>query len=267
FKIISVIWILLSLLFCVYGFYESNKIDVNRINIFSSKIKKSSEITIAQISDIHLGVMFNKYRFDIMIEKIMSEKPDLLVITGDLFEDRLFETEYVVSEFNKLNPNFGKFFITGNHDDHIEFSDLKEFLHRSGIINIDNCIHNINENIVLVGSGDDPSWQNNVKTAEKEKRLLEKIDKNKFIIFLKHKPLIPDEILYKFDLMLSGHTHNGQIFPGLLLVKRFYKYISGLYELKNDSYIYVNNGAGTWGPPFRIFSFPEISIIHLKAKK
>jgi hypothetical protein len=109
----------------------------------------------------------------------------------------------------------------------------------------------------------DAGWRHSEKDIKNEIKLFDNVQKDKFVIYLKHQPRIPKAIKGKFDLMLSGHTHNGQIFPGVFLVEQTYDYVSGLYDLNNNSYVYVNNGAGTWGPPIRFLSFPQISLIDL----
>jgi predicted MPP superfamily phosphohydrolase len=80
-------------------------------------------------------------------------------------------------------------------------------------------------------------------------------------IFLKHQPRIEAGSIGKFDIQLSGHTHKGQIFPFTLIVRIFYRYMDGLFDLGKGSYLYVSRGTGTWGPPIRFLTFPEITVI------
>lgn len=263
---ISVLWITAAVLSSVYGLFEANNISVNEINIYSNKIAASNGLRVLQWSDLHFGIMRAKYKFDAIIEKSKKINPDIIVITGDMFENKVIDANYYISKLKKINPRYGKFFISGNHDDHIPASEMNGFLNKAGIINLDDKIFKINENITLVGFKDEPGWIENSDGGENEKKIFELADAKTFLIVLKHKPVVSKKISGLFDLMLSGHTHNGQIFPGHFLVKKIYKYASGLYEIKKDSFIYVNNGAGTWGPPFRIFSFPEISVFNIQPK-
>ena len=87
--------------------------------------------------------------------------------------------------------------------------------------------------------------------------------KRQTVIFLKHQPRILLESLGRFDLQISGHTHGGQIFPFLLVTKFVYGYYRGLYDLGQGSRLYVCKGAGTWGPPIRLFAQPEVTLIIL----
>ena len=101
----------------------------------------------------------------------------------------------------------------------------------------------------------------------KELNLLRNNHNNKFFnIYVKHRPVVNPNALDYFDLQLSGHTHNGQIFPFGILIKLFYKYSSGLYSLNDNSFIYVSNGVFTWGPPIRALAKPEISLMTIYKK-
>jgi len=82
------------------------------------------------------------------------------------------------------------------------------------------------------------------------------------VILLKHQPVVDPDA--RFDLQLSGHTHNGQIFPFNLLVRLVYRKVAGLYRLANGGQLYVSRGTGTWGPPLRILSMPEITLVQVE---
>ena len=84
-------------------------------------------------------------------------------------------------------------------------------------------------------------------------------------ILLKHRPDVSKAVLGRFDLQLSGHTHGGQIFPFWQFVRLFYPLRPGLHRLENGAALYVSRGAGTWGPPMRVLSPPEVTLITLKA--
>ena len=96
-----------------------------------------------------------------------------------------------------------------------------------------------------------------------ETKLLSGLSRQHFTVLLKHRPVIEKNNVGYFDLQLSGHTHNGQIFPFNFVVRRFYPFITGYFSLPNDAHLYVNRGTGTWGPPIRFLSPPEITVIDL----
>ncbi len=100
-----------------------------------------------------------------------------------------------------------------------------------------------------------------------EKTLLETLPRDKFTLFLKHQPVINRESLDRFDLQLSGHTHKGQIFPFNLVTQLFYPMHTGLSKISGNSQIYVSRGSGTWGPPVRFLSPPEVTVVDIIYKR
>ena len=96
-----------------------------------------------------------------------------------------------------------------------------------------------------------------------EKDLLSGLPKDKFTLFLKHRPDVEKSAVGLFDLQLSGHAHKGQIFPWTLLVRLVFPQIAGLYDLSSGSSLYVSRGSGTWGPPIRFLAPPEVTIIDI----
>jgi predicted MPP superfamily phosphohydrolase len=101
---------------------------------------------------------------------------------------------------------------------------------------------------------------------DSESRLLSTLSSDRFTLLLKHQPLVDKNSARHFDLQLSGHTHNGQIFPFSLLTRLFYKTRPGLTRLPEGSFAYVSRGSGTWGPPARFLSPPEVTLIEIVKK-
>ena len=93
--------------------------------------------------------------------------------------------------------------------------------------------------------------------------MLSRLPQGRFILFLKHRPLVNRGSPGLFDLQLSGHVHRGQIFPFSILTKLYYPVHAGFSSLELGSRLYVSRGAGTWGPPIRFLSPPEITVIDL----
>jgi predicted MPP superfamily phosphohydrolase len=117
--------------------------------------------------------------------------------------------------------------------------------------------------ITMVGV-DDPAGKPYGSYAEvKEKELLSGFPKQNFTVFLKHRPVVEEDAMGLFDLQLSGHVHKGQIFPFVFAVKAFFPYVSGLHGFQYGSCLYVNRGSGTWGPPIRFLSPPEVTVIDI----
>ena len=116
--------------------------------------------------------------------------------------------------------------------------------------------------IVNIAGVDDPTarrFGHDVSISEDE--ILKNFSDEKLTILLKHQPKIGAKSAELFDLQLSGHTHNGQIFPFSLITSLFFPYHKGLFMVGKHSYLYVSRGTGTWGPPVRFLSPPEVTLI------
>lgn len=98
-------------------------------------------------------------------------------------------------------------------------------------------------------------------------KMLPGLDPDRLVILLRHRPLIEPGVLGRFDLQLSGHTHGGQIFPFSLIVARAYPFLRGEHDLGRGSRLYVSRGTGTWGPPMRFLSPPEITLVAFQSSR
>ena len=119
----------------------------------------------------------------------------------------------------------------------------------------------------IAGVDDPAAKRYGTPSSVSENKVLESFSPDYLNIFLKHQPKIENNSLGKFDIQISGHTHNGQIFPFTLITSLFYPYQKGLYKVSNNSYLYVSRGTGTWGPPIRFLTFPEITVIDFQREE
>lgn len=261
--------VLLAIVFLIYGVFEAKKIVVEKLEIYSDKFKKGEMIKIVQISDVHLGIILKDKFTKKIIEIIEELSPDILVATGDLVDGQSNDISNLTKYFEKITPPLGKYAILGNHEFYVGLNNSISFLEKSGFTILRNKSVNIKDNLILAGIDDDT-----VKRYEgyhsDDLSIFKDLRKDAFVVFLKHKPKIEKETLKYFDLQLSGHTHNGQIFPFTLIVKIFFPVKSGLSVFKQDdkiTYLYNSRGTGTWGPPVRFFSKPEVTLIEIIGSK
>ena len=249
----------------IYGVYEAGNITVERIRLGTSKLPSQMDsFRVVQISDTHFsptrGVRLARKIHDII--KVL--KPDLLVSTGDFFDGGLRESETIVELIRDLEAPYGKFACTGNHEFIHGIEQTSEFTADAGFKLLRN------ESIVLgdflgIAAIDDPTGGRfGDVSGVSEEKILNSLSPESLNIFLKHQPRIGTNSPGKFDIQLSGHTHKGQIFPFTLIVSLFYSYMDGLYDLGDSSYLYVSRGTGTWGPPVRFLSRPEITLIEFQ---
>jgi uncharacterized protein len=248
----------------VYGFVEAVSIRTERVSIQSPKIPEQvGKITIAQISDVHLGLIVRHRRLKKILREVERAKPDILVSTGDLVDGQIGNLKGLGELLNNVDAPYGKFAVTGNHEFYAGLNQALRFTEKAGFTVLRDEVSVVARFLNIVGFDDPTGKRLGLSQAISEKSLLSKISHEQFTMLLKHQPVVDKDSAGYFDLQLSGHTHGGQIFPFTLLVWLFYPVDSGLTRLENGSYLYVSRGSGTWGPPIRFLSPPEVTIIEL----
>lgn len=258
--------LLISLAVTAYGYLEAKDIRTEKITIATSKLPASiGKVTIVQLSDVHIGLIIREDRLKAILSEVKKAQPDMLVSTGDLVDGQINKLNGLSDLFREINPQYGKFAVTGNHEFYAGLSQALEFTRNAGFTMLRG---EYADGPITVAGVDDPTVKDPGlagKTSEEE--LLSGLDNKKFILLLKHRPLVNKPSVGLFDLQLSGHTHKGQLFPFSLLARFYYPVAAGLAQLSGSSHLYVNRGSGTWGPPIRLFSSPEITVIEIVHKK
>lgn len=250
--------------FSTYGFFEARAIRTERLRIETTKLpQKVGTLKIVQISDIHLGLIVRENRLGEILDVVKRERPDIIVSTGDLVDGQICRLDGILKMLDDVKVPYGKFAVTGNHEFYAGLKQALDCTFRSGFTILRGKTITIPGLITLVGV-DDPAihiYGNTNPVSERE--VLSQAPSDTFILFLKHQPVINKESLGLFDLQLSGHTHRGQIFPFGLITRLRYSHNSGYFRLENGSHLYVSRGSGTWGPPIRFLSPPEVTVIEL----
>jgi uncharacterized protein len=246
------------LLTCIYGYIEAQSIRVEHVEIRTGKLPQGmGRLKIAQISDVHLGIINGKERLQRIVNLISAEMPDILVATGDVVDGDMAKNGEIHEIFRQVQPRFGKYAVTGNHEFYAGLDQALETIERSGFkVLRGEAITAGGLNVVGI---DDPT----VGAAVDEASLLASSQNGLFTLYLKHRPKVPEETRGLFDLQLSGHAHRGQIFPFRYVTGIAYPMQNGFYDLGNGSMLYTSRGSGTWGPPMRVLSPPEVTVIEL----
>jgi hypothetical protein len=165
-----------------------------------------------------------------------------------------------------IKPRYGKFAVTGNHEYYAGLDKALEFTRGAGFSLLHGASVDIGP-IVIAGVDDRTGVQVRGERPVSDRQVLSKLDRAKFVLFLKHQPDPEPDALGAFDLMLSGHTHRGQIWPFTYFTMLFYPLNAGRYDLGQGSILYVSRGTGTWGPPIRFLSSPQVTIVELVRKR
>ena len=259
-----VIPLVVSVALNAYGYFEAKNIRTEQVTIRTSKIPPEvGRLRIVQISDVHIGMIIREKRLETIVAAVRQAEPDLLVSTGDLLDGQIDNMMSSAELFKDIQPKYGKFAVTGNHEFFAGIEKALEFHQQAGFLVLRGEALTLAGLISIAGVDDATGERFGLYKNVPEKGLLAKLPKENFILLLKHRPVFDPESLGLFDLQLSGHTHRGQIYPFVLLTKLAFPYHSGYYDLPKGSRLYVNRGAGTWGPPIRFLAPPEVTVIDL----
>lgn len=249
----------------LWGLVEAQWIRLVAVRIRSPHLAPGKPLRILQISDVHLGLIERGRRLNQILRLVRRTQPDLIVSTGDLVDGTGAHLNTLYKRLAAVRPPLGKFAVTGNHEFYAGIEHSLEFTRAGGFRVLRGETIELDGGRVRLAGVDDPtSGRLRPATDRDEPELLGPRQAGVFTILLKHQPRLDPASLGRFDLMLSGHTHRGQILPFGLVVRLFYPYLSGTHELGQGSLLHINRGTGTWGPPLRLGAPPEVTLITIE---
>ncbi len=249
----------------LYGFINAGNIRINAVTLPLPNLPAIWEgKTAVWISDVHLGQVRNQRFAQGITDMIQNLKPDVVFIGGDLYDGgEAMDLYHMVEPLSRLSPPYGAYFVTGNHEEFYDNTPYLNAVRRAGI----RVLHYEKveiDGLQIIGVGYRES-----RNQKQFRAILQKmeIDRRKPSLLLKHVP---------FDLeiardqgisaQISGHTHRGQVFLFRFITSKIYKgYDYGLKKF-GDLVVYTSSGVGTWGPPMRIDTIPEIVVIKFVRK-
>lgn len=253
-----------SLLLTGYGYVAALRVGPQTVLLETDKLPHGiSRLRIVQISDVHLGLIVSGGRLERICKVIEEANPDIFVSTGDLIDGQLDGLASSVERLKRIRPRFGKVAVTGNHEYYAGIEQCVQLTQAAGFRLLRGERYDVGDIVRFVGVDDITGYRVGSPEWMSEERLLAGMgkDSDRLTILLKHRPIVSEQTLGAFDLQLSGHTHAGQILPFSLITRLYFPYHRGLYRLQEGSALYVSRGTGTWGPPIRIGSDPEVTII------
>jgi len=240
---------------------------------------------IVQLSDVHLGKVLGVNFLNNVVSRVESINPDMVVITGDLFDGVDGDLDVFTEGLNKLKADRGVFFVNGNHEIYLGKEEAVKVLEKTNIRILDDEVVDV-DGLQIIGvsfpgfgetkDGKKIIEDNEVFSSEKPNILLyhsptsifaDKNNNNHSDIYFSPDVNFDNAKELGIDLQLSGHTHKGQIFPFGFITRLIYgKYDYGLHE-EGDFSIYTSSGTGVWGPMMRTGSRSEIVVLNLENKK
>ena len=266
------------------GFANAKHPHVREVRIPVRRLSADWEVrTIVHLTDVHLGAVHGRRFLERLVNKVNGLDPDIILITGDLFDVFVADPEPFGEGLARFQSREGVYFVTGNHEAHVGVDRVRQVLERSGMVVLDGRVVTI-DGLQFAGvgypaigvgrAGGDPFAPSSGYSRDVPCVLLfhtptgidasppDPSDRHLDTYFA---PRTDFQYAREagVDVQLSGHTHGGQTFPFTLLTRHLFgDFASGLHRM-GDFAIYVSPGAGTWGPPIRIGTTPEIAVIRL----
>jgi predicted MPP superfamily phosphohydrolase len=245
------------------------RLAVRRVEVPMNGLPKGIDgFTIAHLSDLHLDLVHGKAWLASVVAKTNALQPDLVAITGDLAEGSVAKFGADVQPLGELEAPHGVFFVTGNHEYFHDLDGWLDFLPSLGVRVLRNeriSVPATGEGFDLMGVDDHDGGRIETGHGQDLPAALAGRDPERASVLLAHQPRIMEEAAAAgIDLVLSGHTHGGQIWPFSYLVYLQQPYVRGLKE-KNGTRLYLSSGTGFWGPPMRLGTTAEIALITLRS--
>jgi len=255
----------ISSIMVIIGFLNSYRITTTSHTVPVPSLE--TEIRIAHLSDIHLGHFRGPRFLQQILDRVKNEEPDLIVITGDLFDGTFHLNDQIFKPFSELS--IPVYFVNGNHDVYTGLKKIITLLKDTGVTVLQNSLVET-MGIQLIGLNHMRPDQNtdnmSVGTGSNMKEVLQglEIENHKPAVLLHHSPEgIEYANEFGVNLYLSGHTHGGQQFPVTLINDQLFTFNRGLYTHKKTQII-VSQGLGTFGPPLRIGTKSELILVTLQ---
>ncbi len=258
-----------------YALYEALAVRAVHITIPTAKLPAGvTRLRLAALSDIHLSSIAGAWRLRRILAIMEKEKPDMLLMLGDLVDTNMAGRDDEAAMLRAALPHGGAFAVLGNHEAYSGLQNSLRFLEKSGFQILRGraaralgiTVAGVDDPMFIAGATrKDPELPGNTD-AELLRALEADRAAGRFILFLRHRPGKPQNIAGLFDVQLSGHTHGGQIWPGRIITSMVHKVRQGVTEVtgsRGKSLLYVSNGTGFWGPPMRLFTPPEVTVIDL----
>jgi uncharacterized protein len=245
----------------ITGYLNATNIRIKTLNLHIAKnVPTRKALNIVAASDIHLGTLVGRSKFDSIVAQINSLHPDIVLLPGDIVDEDLKSVirQNLGEALVNIKAPLGVYAITGNHEYIGGVEAACKYLKEHGIVVLRDSTIKIADSFYLVGREDRSIKQFSGQNRKSLPELLSEADKKLPIILLDHQPFGLEQAADNdIDLQISGHTHHGQLWPLNYFTQAIFA-VSWGYKQLGQTHIYVSSGVGTWGPPMRLGNTPEI---------
>ncbi|WP_339804581.1 metallophosphoesterase [Paenibacillus sp. FSL R5-0744] len=253
-----------------YGIYNANQIKEVTYPIQIHKSMSLDHLNIVLISDLHLGYVNDVKFIEDVVDRINNMQPDIVLMSGDIFNGNYYalsNPSQGIELLNTIQSTYGVYACLGNHDAGRSYDEIVNFIDKSNIklLNDEHVV--IDNQFVVVGRRDSSPIGDQGHARAVTSEVMGNIDTTMPVIVMDHQPTNMIQYGDDVDLILSGHTHQGQVFPANLITNAMFTVDYGHYQKNLDSpQVIVTSGVGTWGPPLRIGTNSEIAQIKVDFK-
>ena len=249
----------------VYGSYNAWSPVVREYEVTVDKESKTGDLKVLLVSDLHLSEIVGEDHLARLVKKVEEIEPDIVMIAGDIINDNIdaYMEEDMGQTMKKITAPLGVYAIPGNHDYYgDDLEKMVKEMEKAGIKVLMDETATVADSFYVSGRND---LTDEYRVAVSE--LVKGLDRSKPLFMMDHTPVELDEGKENgVDIMLSGHTHRGQLAPANLITSLIYENDWGHLQ-KGDFHSFVSSGFGTWGPPLRIGSRSEVMVIDVHFKK
>ncbi|WP_168171734.1 metallophosphoesterase [Oribacterium sp. C9] len=267
----GMIVLLVTSIYLCFGWYLEHHVWRTEYNLTTDKNIGQKELKVILFSDSHIGNSLDGERFEEQMKVIQTEEPDIVLIAGDYVDDDTRKEDMVRScqALGELRTSYGGYYVSGNHDKgyfnnrDFSYSELTEELEKNEVIVLEDATVKINDSFYVIGRKD--RSDRNRKNASEIK---EGLDSDKYMIMLDHQPNDYEaEAESGVDLVLSGHTHGGQMFPINILGE-----LTGAndstygYEKRKNTEFIVTSGISCWAIKFKTGTRSEYVVLNISEK-
>jgi len=248
----------------LWGLIEGRFLLVKKVKI-PLRNYRGKGARIVLISDLHLGLLVGKHRLGRIIRKIRKNTPDMIVVAGDLLDTHprfLTGLEEMIKQLPTIAPTY---FVVGNHEFYHGYGDSKKYLSDLGLNVLDNRMtKDKGTGLIMAGVDDPAAFESYDAYRKKIDEIVKEAPGGEPLVFVNHQPIhFKRAAELGVGLMLSGHTHSGQMFPAGSLTRKIFKDGDRGLNRSGDSYLYVCIGSGTWGPPIRVGAPSELIVMDI----
>ena len=244
-----------------FGFLNARSPRIKNLALdIPKKVSGFKQLKIAVASDTHLGTIICKSRIEKIVRKINLLDADLVLLPGDVVDEDIGPVirQNLGDTLRKIKSKYGVYAITGNHEYIGGAEPACKYLEEHGIVELRDRYVKIADSFYIIGREDRAMKSFAGKIRKPLDEIMKGVDKSLPMILMDHQPVKLDDAEKEgIDLQLSGHTHHGQLWPFNFITKKIYELSMG-YKKKGNIHYYVSCGVGSWGPPVRTGSRPEI---------